>query len=276
MIVGLKCLVLISLFLAFGICPQAKRIAIIVPEHSPSTDKFAEALAASLESDFRVIDLGLAESAYTSLHIETPFNQTVDSAKRVCEVVGCYNYILVKTSLDRRSSSQRPSYFEAAAFIFLVNGRTGRLETFHLETKQADNGPAAEQSLLNEINRSADAMRSALSISVAPSQPAFEAFDPDSKTMRPAMPYSRIKPEYTDTAYLFNIKATVEADVSIDAIGKVRNIDIVRWAGFGLDASVIAAINKMNWRPGERNGKPLPMRVLLRYNFTKVEKQPEQ
>jgi len=29
----------------------------------------------------------------------------------------------------------------------------------------------------------------------------------------------------------------------------------------------------MNWRPGERGGKPLPMRVLLRYNFTKIEKE---
>jgi hypothetical protein len=229
-----------------------------------------------LESDFRIIDLGLAESAYASLHLETPFNQTVESAKRVCPVVGCDHYILIKTSLDRRSSSKRPSYYEAAAFVFLVNGRTGHLDTFHLASSREDNGPAAEQALLKEINSTADSIRAARSISVAPSQPEFEAFDPDSKTMRPAMPYKRIKPEYTDTAYLFDIKATVEAYVSIDETGKVRKIDIVRWAGFGLDDSVIATINKMNWRPGERNGKPLPMRILLRYNFTKIEKEPEQ
>jgi hypothetical protein len=27
----------------------------------------------------------------------------------------------------------------------------------------------------------------------------------------------------------------------------------------------------MNWRPAERNGKTLPMRFLLRYNFKKAE-----
>ena len=87
------------------------------------------------------------------------------------------------------------------------------------------------------------------------------------------MPYKRIKPEYTPAAYLYGIAATVDAEVSIDANGDVKRIDITRWAGYGLDESVIAAIRQMNWRPGERGGKPLPMRVLLRYNFTKIDKE---
>jgi hypothetical protein len=36
---------------------------------------------------------------------------------------------------------------------------------------------------------------------------------------------------------------------------------------------VTDAVRAMNWRPAMRGGKPLPMRVLLRYNFTKVEKE---
>jgi TonB family protein len=98
-------------------------------------------------------------------------------------------------------------------------------------------------------------------------------FDPDSKSMRPTMPYRRIKPEYTPTAFLYEIAATVEAEVSIDEKGEIRRIDVVRWAGYGLDEAVISAIRQMNWRPGERSGKPLPMRVLLRYNFTKIDKE---
>jgi hypothetical protein len=273
---GLKYLVLIALIFAFENRLQAQRIAMIAPEHSSLTDRFADALSTSLVSNYRVVDLGLAESAYNSLHIDAPFNQTLESAKRVCPVVGCDHYLLIKTSVDRRSSSKRPDYFEAAVCLFLVNGRTGLLEKFLIATKQEDNGPAAEQSLLKDIDATANAIRSAISASAAATQPEFEMFDPDSKTMRPAMPYKRIKPEYTDTAYLFDIKATVDAEVSIDETGKVGKIEIVRWAGFGLDDSVIATVNKMNWRPGERNGKPLPMRVLLRYNFTKIEKEPEQ
>jgi hypothetical protein len=47
---------------------------------------------------------------------------------------------------------------------------------------------------------------------------------------------------------------------------------ITRWAGFELDESVAKAVRSMNWRPAERNGKPLPVRFLLRYNFKKIEK----
>jgi hypothetical protein len=270
-----KFLVLSALVLAFGNSGLSQRIAIVAPEHSALTDKFADALSSILERDFRVVDLGLAEAAYSSLHIETPFNQTAESAKRVCPVIGCDHFLLVKTLLDRRSSSKRPSYFEAAAFVFLVNGRTGRLEKFHLASKQEDNGPAAERSLLRDIDATANAIRSAISAPAPSTFAEFEAFDPDSKTMRPAMPYKRIKPEYTDTAYLFDIKATVDAEVSIDENGVVRRIDFTRWAGFGLEESVVDAVNRMNWRAGERDGKPLPMRILLRYNFTKVEKEPE-
>jgi hypothetical protein len=50
---------------------------------------------------------------------------------------------------------------------------------------------------------------------------------------------------------------------------------IVRWAGFGLEEAVERAVRSMNWRPAMRNGKALPMRVLLRYNFRKVEKDEE-
>ena len=87
------------------------------------------------------------------------------------------------------------------------------------------------------------------------------------------MPYKRIKPEYTRTAYLYDAKGTVDISVDIDRHGTVNRTEIVRWAGFGLDEAVIAAVMQMSWRPAERGGKTLPMRVLLRYNFTKIEKE---
>ena len=87
------------------------------------------------------------------------------------------------------------------------------------------------------------------------------------------MPYKRIKPEYTRTAYLYDAKGTVDISVDIDQNGAVKGTEIVRWTGYGLDEAVIEAVRKMNWRPAERGGKTLPMRVLLRYNFTKIEKE---
>jgi hypothetical protein len=254
----------------------SQRIAIVTPDAADRLAAgYAKQLANALESKFRVIDLEIAASAYGSLKINEPFNQTAESARQIGTLIGCDHFILVKTNTSRRSSSARPDYFEASAFLWLVNTRSGELDKWIRAAKQASTVAEAETSLVKDISTVVAEIESAIRESKSSDLDAsqFVEFNADAKDLRPAMPYKRIKPQYTDLAYLFDIKATVEADVSIDEKGLVRRIDILRWAGFGLDDSVIEAINKMNWRPGERDGKPLPMRVLLRYNFTKIEKE---
>ena len=81
----------------------------------------------------------------------------------------------------------------------------------------------------------------------------------------------RISPEYTAIADFYNVEATVDISVDIDSDGKILHTEIVRWAGYALDESVTEAVRKMNWRPAERKGKFLPMRILLRYNFKDIE-----
>ena len=71
---------------------------------------------------------------------------------------------------------------------------------------------------------------------------------------------------------MYGVSGTVDIEADIDETGKISRTSIVRWAGYGLDESVERAVRTMNWRPAMRSGKPLPMRVLLRYNFTKIEK----
>ena len=264
----------IALLLALAIGVSCQRIAILTPERSPLTDTFTKELQKALENKFNVLDGSLAAAAYDSQKVETPFNQTIETAQRIGTVIGSDHFLLIKTDVSRRTSSALPSYYEASAFIWVVNSRTGNLIGWLHSAKHADTAADAESLLVRSTSETVDAVEA--SIKTAPtfeSSPDFEMFDPDSKALRPAMPYKRVKPEYTSTAYLFDVKATVDAIVSIDEKGVVRHIDIARWAGFGLDASVIDAIGRMNWRAGERNGKPLPMRVLLRYNFTKIEKE---
>jgi hypothetical protein len=72
---------------------------------------------------------------------------------------------------------------------------------------------------------------------------------------------------------LYDVTATVERGVDLDAKGSIQRTRIVRWAGFGLDESVEKTVREMNWRPAELNGKNVPMRFLLRYNFKKPEKE---
>ena len=254
---------------------HGQRIAVFTPAPSDQSDAIVGRLAESLENKFRVIDSGIARAAFNSVKVDNAFNLTADSARSIGSVIGCDHFVLVKAVTTRRTSSAKPKYFEAYAVVYLVNSRSGLLELWHLESKQGETPAEAEKLLLQQVASFANVIESKVTQATNEIGPEvqFEMFGPDSKTMRPTMPYKRIKPEYTPTAFLYEIAATVEAEANIDEKGVVRRIDIVRWAGFGLDEAVIAAIKQMNWRPGERGGKPLPMRVLLRYNFTKVEKE---
>ena len=84
---------------------------------------------------------------------------------------------------------------------------------------------------------------------------------------------STTSPPYTALANLYRVTATVDIEVDFDESGVVSHTEIVRWAGFGLDEAVAETVRKMNWRPALKNGKAIPIRVLLRYNFKKIEKE---
>ena len=60
--------------------------------------------------------------------------------------------------------------------------------------------------------------------------------------------------------------------VDLDEKGEVTRVEIARWAGFGLDEATIETVRQLHFFPAMRNGTPIPLRVLLRYNFRKPPK----
>ena len=89
------------------------------------------------------------------------------------------------------------------------------------------------------------------------------------KEVRAPRAFRRLKPPYPETAARAEAEATVDALVDIDARGEVGRVEIVRWAGYGLDQSVVDTVKQMHFFPAMRNSVAIPMRVLLRYNFRK-------
>ncbi len=258
-----------------------QRLAIITPENSPQSLRFANTLGDKLGVYSKLIDAAMAEAAYRSGVPENPFNQTRDEAKRIGATVGCDFFILLRTMALRRSSSTRPHYYEATAFVYLISSRTGRLVDWKLYRFEADSATAAQTELFASAGLLAAEIAAKASVAMKseiddPRPRDLEEMpvegSPAAKNFRPPVPYLRIKPEYTDTAYLYDVAGTVEIEVDIDDHGRLTRTDVVRWAGFGLDESAVRTVHAMTWRPAERNGKALPMRVLLRYNFRKVEK----
>ncbi len=81
-----------------------------------------------------------------------------------------------------------------------------------------------------------------------------------------------LRPAYPETAERAGAEATVDAAVEVGADGAVARVEIVRWAGFGLDDAVAATVRRLHFRPATRDGVPVPVRVLMRYNFRKPQK----
>jgi len=75
-----------------------------------------------------------------------------------------------------------------------------------------------------------------------------------------------------ESAARAEVEATVDVLVDIDARGEVGRVEIARWAGYGLDQSVIDTVKQMHFFPAMRDRVSIPMRVLLRYNFRKPPK----
>ncbi|NNF00781.1 MAG: TonB family protein [Pyrinomonadaceae bacterium] len=278
----LRCvrLVMLALFLAFipaAAYPQT--VALLNPEKAAHSETISKTLGTSLEkNNIRVLDFSLGAAVFFSKDFKNPFNLTTSEARNLGNGIGCNFFVLVRSGLQRRSSFERKEYYESFVALYVVNSQTGRLRSwifkkFEKETPQLSKTfldkyieETAVKLVLESIRRSVEGVRNTAATRAVVS----DENDPG-KTGKPPLPYRRLKPKYTDLAALYDIEATVDIEVEINEKGEVSKTDIVRWAGYGLDESVIKTVKEMQWRPGETNGKAFPMRILLRYNFKNIE-----
>src|SRR5688500_381659 len=91
----------------------------------------------------------------------------------------------------------------------------------------------------------------------------------EARGVRLPRPFSRLRPEYPETAARAEAEGTVDVLVGVRADGEVGDVRVARWAGFGLDETTVATVRKMHFFPAMKNGTAIAMRVLLRYNFRK-------
>jgi TonB family protein len=179
-------------------------------------------------------------------------------------------------------------YFESYASLYIVSAQTGRLVFWERLSAEAAAADAAERSLFNQLRARADhyaatvtrareAERAERHTAVERDTPVIEdapdAEAASAKDFRVPLPYRRLSPPYTDDAARAHVEATVDALVELDDKGEVQSVEIVRWAGYGLDESVAATIRQMHFRPALSEGSPVATRVLLRYNFRKPQER---
>lgn len=218
-------------------------------------------------------------------------NLTLEEARDLGAAIGCDFYLTGDAQTLRRTTSTRPVYYEAYASVFIVSARTGRLIMWERPSFEAASAAEAEKMLLDELDARAPRYITALraaeesergerEMSVTRFAPVIEEVpdesSPQAKGLRLPAPYRRMRPVYPETAARAEAEATVDVLVDIDAEGEVSRVEVVRWAGFGLDEASVSIIRQMHFRPAMRDGVPLPMRVLLRYNFQRPKKEDAQ
>jgi len=246
----------------------------------------AEAPDESAVAKFEVIDRDEARAAALGTGYQRSVNLDLQQARDLGAAIGCDFYFLGNAETLKRSPSAGASYFESFASIFLVSARTGRLVLWERPNVRRDSPEESEKALLAMLASEETRRRYVIAIRRALEEERAErAFateinalvievmsDENSeagKDVRAPRAYRRLKPPYPETAARAEAEATVDALVDIDARGEVGRIEIVRWAGYGLDQSVVDTVKQMHFFPAMRNGIAIPMRVLLRYNFRK-------
>ncbi len=258
----------------------AQKIAVLAPDKNDASRIFAEKLEDAFSKNVKILDVSLSDAAFRAQTFEKPFNLTLTEAKNIGAAIGADFFLLVKAENLRRASLAKGDFYESYAAVFTVSARTGRLVLWKLNSFEAEKKELAEGKLFDSVGALATEISDKIKIvnkeefgekSTLNFERLPEVNSPEAKNFRPPLPYKRLRPVYTMLANLYSIEATVDVEIDVDETGKILKIETVRWAGFGLDESVAENIKKMNWRPAERSGKTLPIRVLLRYNFKKRE-----
>jgi TonB family protein len=276
--------------------PELRRARVAVLDFG-NTEKgrlTADRLAASLSADARVsvLDRGQSRAAALGAGYNGSRNMTLEEARSLGAVIDCDFFVTGDAQTLPRSPSTGRDYWEAYAAVFIVSARTGKLVLWERPSFEAATPAEAEKRLFAELEGGAMRQRYGTAIRRAQEDeyiarnallqshgtPVIEdapedAAESEAQGLRLPQPYRRLRPPYPDAAASIEVEAIVDVQVEIGADGEVGRIDVVRWAGFGLEEATIQTVRQMHFRPAMRGGVAFPMRVLLRYNFRKPPKQ---
>ena len=271
--------------------PQAQRpiVSVLDLGATPVAKTAGETLRTRLRTsgDLSVVDPDLSRAAAKGIGYSGSLNLTLAEARDLGAALAAEFYILGDAQTLRRSSFQSPVYYESYCSIFLVSARTGQLLLWERPSFENNEATTAEarlsqylssddlrRRLLEVIKKAhADERLKRTIVSTAPEAIIEEAPEDEKAAeiqgIRFPRPYRRLRPAYPDTAARAEAEATVDVVVDVGTDGEVGDVQVVRWAGFGLDETTVATVRQLHFFPAMKNGSPIPMRVMLRYNFRK-------
>jgi TonB family protein len=245
------------------------------------------AIPVSLSTDARIklVERAQLRPALAAIGYDGSINMTLDDARRMGAAIGCDFFITGKAEAIARSAREGESHQEAIIAVMIVDGRAGSLSLFDLINEKAETkelaiekaGAAIKTRAGDYVTRLLDLRAAQAEVPRASTLQGGEPVEdiPDLQSplaagFKPPEFLNRVKPEYTPQADASDISATVEARVVFKSDGQVGDIEIIMWAGFGLDESAAAAIRQLRFKPATRDGRPVSVRATVRYNFRRL------
>jgi TonB family protein len=77
----------------------------------------------------------------------------------------------------------------------------------------------------------------------------------------------KVEPEYSEEARAAKYQGTVLLKVVVDVDGRAKDIQVLNGLGLGLDEKAVMAIQQWKFKPGERDGAPVPVQAQIEVNF---------
>jgi TonB family protein len=77
----------------------------------------------------------------------------------------------------------------------------------------------------------------------------------------------KVEPEYSEEARKAKFQGTVVLYVVVDEKGNPRDLRVIRPLGLGLDQKAIEAVQKWRFKPGLKDGHPVPVAAQIEVNF---------
>jgi TonB family protein len=86
------------------------------------------------------------------------------------------------------------------------------------------------------------------------------------------IPIYKPDPTYSEEAQKAKCQGMVTVLIVVDSQGNVSNAIVVKPLGLGLDEKAIETIKTWKFKPGLRNGTPVPVRIMVNVMFRLVRR----
>jgi TonB family protein len=83
----------------------------------------------------------------------------------------------------------------------------------------------------------------------------------------PPVPIYKVEPEFTEAARKAKYQGTVLVQIVVGADGRVQDPRVVKAVGLGLDEKALEAVKQWKFKPGMKDGRPVPVYAQIEVTF---------